>query len=199
MNKPPIQLSIILSNIRNYPFKKIAVQFSGYRTDNAPPSTGACEIVRDWNEKYEYPKLRLAVAKELFEYIEANHANELPVYRKAWLDWWSDGYGSTSRETAEVRNTQNIKQVDEGVFAMVAMFGGELSDNLQQKIEHISENALFFDEHTCGAAESISKPFSINSKRQWLQKGAYAWEALKKVTLLNEDALGRLQSYFKKI
>lgn len=183
---------------RNYPFKKIAVQFSGYRTDNAPPSTGACEIVRDWNEKYEYPKLRLAVAKDFFEYVEANHASELPVYRKAWLDWWSDGYGSTSRETAEVRNTQNIKQVDEGVFAMVTMFGGELSDNLQQKIEHISENALFFDEHTCGAAESISRPISINSKRQWLQKGAYAWEALKKVTLLNEDALGRLQSYFKK-
>lgn len=183
---------------RDYPFNKIPVQYSGYYTDNAPPSTGACEIVKQWNEKYEYPKLRLAVAKEFFKYVEKNHSDELPVYRNAWLDWWSDGYGSTSRETAEVRKSQNLKQVDEGVFAMVAMLGGELSVDLQQKIEHISENALFFDEHTCGAAESISNPFSINSTRQWLQKGAYAWEALKKVTLLNEDALGRIQEYFKK-
>lgn len=196
----PLKLLDYLASLekRNYPFDRIAVQFSGYLTDNAPPSTGACKIIREWNEKYEFPKLKLAVAKDLFEYVEENHADELPVYRNAWLDWWSDGYGSTSRETAEVRKVQNLKQVDEGVYAMVTMLGGELNEDLHQKNWHISENALFFDEHTCGAAESISRPYSINSMRQWLQKGAYAWEALKQVTLLNEDAMGRLQNFFKK-
>ena len=29
-------------------------------------------------------------------------------------------------------------------------------------------------------------------------KGAYAWEALKKVTLLNEEALARFQEFLKK-
>jgi alpha-mannosidase len=183
---------------KNYPFDKIQVQFSGYFTDNAPPSTGACEIIKAWNEKYEYPKLKLALTKDFFGYVEKNYGGELPVYRNAWLDWWSDGFGSSARETAEVRKTQNLKQVDEGMFAMVQMQGGELSDDLQQKIWHISENALFYDEHTYGAAESVSQPFSINSMRQWLQKGAYSWEAMKKVTLLHEDALGRLQQYFKK-
>jgi hypothetical protein len=183
---------------RGYPFDRIGIQFSGYRTDNAPPSTAACELVKQWNAKYEYPKLRIAVSSEFLEYVEEKYSDELPVYRNAWLDWWTDGYGSTSRETAEIRKIQNLKQVDEGVFAMITMLGGELSNDLEQKIAHISENAIFFDEHTCGAAESISKPFSINSTRQWLQKGAYAWEALKKVTLLHEDAMGRLQSFFKK-
>ena len=65
-------------------------------------------------------------------------------------------------------------------------------------MDHISENAIFFDEHTCGASTSINSPFSENSTRQWLQKGAYAWEALKKVTLLNEEALGRFQPFLKK-
>ena len=41
-------------------------------------------------------------------------------------------------------------------------------------------------------------PYSENSTRQWLQKGAYAWEALKKVTLLNEEALARFQEFLKK-
>ncbi len=185
-------------NSKNYPFDKVQVQFSGYFTDNAPPSTGACEIIRKWNEKYESPKLKLALTKDFFEYVENNYSDKLPVYRNAWLDWWSDGFGSSMRETAEVRKTQNLKQVDEGIFAMVSMLGGDLSDNLQQKIWHISENALFYDEHTYGADESISHPFSNNSTRQWLQKGAYAWEALKKVTLLHEDAMGRIQQYFKK-
>lgn len=195
-----IQLLSYLNEMekKNYPFDKIQVQFSGYFTDNAPPSTGACEIIKDWNEKYEYPKLKLAITKDFFEYVEKNHAGELPVYRNAWLDWWSDGFGSSARETAEVRKTQNLKQVDEGMFAMVKLMGGELSEDLEQKIWHISENALFYDEHTYGAAESISRPFSINSMRQWLQKGAYSWEAMKQVTLLHEDALGRLQQYMKK-
>ena len=183
---------------RGYQFNRIGIQFSGYRTDNAPPSTAACELVKQWNAKYEYPKLRLATASEFPEYVEKNYADKLPVYRNAWLDWWTDGYGSTSRETAEVRKTQNMKQVDEGLFAMVSMMGGELSPSLEVNMDHISENAIFFDEHTCGAAESISRPFSENSTKQWLQKGAYAWEALKKVTLLNEEALARFQEFLKK-
>jgi alpha-mannosidase len=183
---------------RGYPFDRIGIQFSGYFTDNAPPSTAASDLVKKWNEKYESPKLRLAVASEFSEYVEKNYGDKLPVYRNAWLDWWTDGYGSTSRETAEVRKTQNVMQVDEGLFAMVSMMGGELSPSLEANIDHISENAIFFDEHTCGAAESINLPYSENSTKQWLQKGAYAWEALKKVTLLNEEALARYQPFLKK-
>jgi alpha-mannosidase len=183
---------------RGYQFDRIGIQFSGYRTDNAPPSTAACELVKQWNAKYETPKLRLAVASEFSEYVEKNYGDKLPVYRNAWLDWWTDGAGSTSRETAEIRKTQNMKQVDDGLFAMVSMMGGELSPSLEVNMNHISENAIFFDEHTFGAAESISRPFSENTTRQWLQKGAYAWEALKKVTLLNEEALARFQEFLKK-
>ncbi|MCE5346465.1 MAG: glycosyl hydrolase family 38 [Bacteroidales bacterium] len=183
---------------RGYPFDRIGIQFSGYVTDNSPPSTAACELVKQWNAKYEYPKLRLATASEFPEYVEKNFAAKLPACRNAWLDWWTDGYGSTSRETAEVRKTQNMKQVDEGLFAMVSMMGGELSTSLEEKMDHISENVIFFDEHTCGADESISNPYSENTTKQWLQKGAYSWEALKKVTLLNEEALARFQPFLKK-
>ncbi|MFA6126624.1 MAG: glycoside hydrolase family 38 C-terminal domain-containing protein [Bacteroidales bacterium] len=182
----------------NYPFDRIALEFCGYRTDNAPPSTLACEVVKQWNARYEYPKFRLALISEFLEYVEKNYADELPVYRNAWLDWWTDGCGTSSRETAEVRRTQNLKQVDDGLFAMVSMMGGELGPELESKMDHISENALLFDEHTSGASESINLPFSENSTKQWLQKGAYAWEALKKVTLLNEEGLARMQEFLKK-
>ena len=181
-----------------YPFNKISIQFSGYYTDNSPPSTAACELVKNWNATHETPKLRLSVVSEFFQYVENNYASTLPVYRNAWLDWWTDGYGSTSRETAEVRKTQNMMQVDQGLFAMVAMMGGEQSPALESNMNHIAENAIFFDEHTCGADESISHPYSENSTRQWLQKGAYAWEALKKVTLLHEEGLARFQQFLKK-
>ena len=183
---------------KKYPFNKIAIQFSGYRTDNAPPSTAACQLVKEWNAKYESPKLKLTVVSEFFDYVEKNYTDQLPVYQKAWLDWWTDGVGSASRETAEVRKMQNLKQVDEGLLAMTALNGGELNPGLQSEIDHIAENAIFYDEHTFGADESISHPYSENTARQWLQKGAYAWEALKMQTLLHEEALARYQPYLKK-
>ena len=183
---------------KGYPFDRIGIQFSGYQTDNAPPSTSACGMVKQWNEKYESPKLRLAVASEFPAYVEKNYSAKLPVFRTAWLDWWTDGYGSTSRETAEVRKNQNTLQTDQGLFAMASMMGGELSPALESDMDHISENEIFFDEHTCGAAESIDLPYSENSTRQWLQKGAYAWEAVKKTTLMNEEALARFQPFLKK-
>ena len=183
---------------KGYPFDRIGIQFSGYFTDNAPPSTAACELVKEWNQKYETPKLRLAVASEFPEYVEKNYSAILPVFRTAWLDWWTDGYGSTSRETAEVRKNQNTLQTDQGLFAMVSLMGGELSPTLESDMDHISENEIFFDEHTCGAAESVDLPYSENSTKQWLQKGAYAWEAVKKTTLLNEEALARFQPFLKK-
>jgi hypothetical protein len=183
---------------KRYPFDRIAIQFSGYFTDNSPPSIVSSELIKQWNAKYEYPKLRLSVVSEFFDYVEQNYAAQLPVYRNAWLDWWTDGFASTSRETAEIRKTQNWKQAGEGLFAMVRAMGGKLDQQTQARMEHISENALFFSEHTVGADESIARPYSENTTRQWLQKGAYAWEAVKKITLLNEEALSRLQEFFPK-
>ena len=38
---------------KHYPYDICAAQHSGYFTDNAPPSTKSCEMVKRWNEKYE--------------------------------------------------------------------------------------------------------------------------------------------------
>jgi len=183
---------------KHYLFNAIAIPFQGYHIDNAAPSTIACRLVKQWNEKYEYPKLRLALAREFLEYVEKNHSEALPVHRTAWPDWWTDGCGTSSRETAEIRKTQNLKQVNEGLLSMVSMLGGKLDPLSEKKTEHIDENIIFFDEHTWGASESTTMPFSENTTRQWLIKGAYSWEALKGASILNNEAMARLSSLFKK-
>ncbi|MCE1198727.1 MAG: hypothetical protein LWW85_07150 [Marinilabiliales bacterium] len=181
-----------------YPFDKIAIQFSGYYTDNAPPSTAACRLIKEWNEKYTSPKLKLSTASDFFSYVEKKYGSTLPIYRKAWLDWWTDGVGSASRETAETRKTQNLKNVDEGLLSMVLMNGQPIPEKWQEQTDHIAENAIFYDEHTFGADESIDHPYSENTTKQWLQKGSYAWEATKMQTLLHETSLARLQPNFAK-
>jgi alpha-mannosidase len=183
---------------RGYPFDRMSIQYQAIQTDNSPPGIAVSEMVRQWNEKYESPQLRLATSNEFMEYVEKNYADRLPVYRKAWLDWWVDGWGAASRETAETRRVQNMKQGYEGLFAMVSMMGGELKPSLEAKMDQISDNILFFCEHTAGSHYSSTKPFSEDATRQWLQKAAFAWESLKAATLLHEEAQGRLQPFLTK-
>jgi alpha-mannosidase len=176
-----------------YPFDRIAVQFSGYFTDNSPPAMIECNLVREWNEKYISPKLRLATSREFLDYVSANHGQQLEVHRQAWPDWWSDGFGSAARETAITREMQINMQVNQGLLAMAQLLDKPLSRGVRERIEMANDALLFYDEHTFGAAESISDPMAENSMIQWGEKGSYAWEAVKRATMLREECLGLLQ------
>ncbi|MCK4748353.1 MAG: glycosyl hydrolase family 38, partial [Bacteroidales bacterium] len=183
---------------KGYPFLHTAFQFSGYSTDNSPPSTIACDMVKEWNEKYEWPKLEIAVASEFMNYLEENHSENLPVHKVAWPDWWTDGFGSAMNETKAVRTTHSDMIANTGLLSMAKIMGAELPEDLNHDISAIQDAMLFYDEHTYGAAESISDPLAENSVIQWNEKAAYAWEAVKKSRMLREKAMGYIQPYIDK-
>ena len=189
-------LAAYLNNLAGtrYPFDRIGVQFSGYLTDNSPPARKECDLVKSWNEAYAWPKLRIATASEFLDYIEKGHSSELPVHRQAWPDWWTDGFGSAARETAAARETHAGMQIGEGLLAMAAALRVKPTAGWAERTAAIQEALLFYDEHTFGAAESISDPTAENSMVQWGEKSSYAWEAVKSSALLLEEAMGLLQS-----
>jgi hypothetical protein len=183
---------------KQYPHDRIAVQYGGYITDNAPPSTVASDMIREWNEKYVWPRLRNAVISEFPEYIESSAGEKLDVHRLAWPDWWSDGFGSAARETAAARRMQVHMLALQTSLAMMPMMGLTIPVDFIEKVDDIYTALLFYDEHTFGAAESVSDPYSENSMVQWGEKSAYVWEAMKKGMLLEEAILGRIQPLFTK-
>lgn len=180
---------------RKYPFDRAAVQFSGYHTDNSPPSMIASDLVRRWNEQYAWPKLRVSIAREFLGYVEREHGKDLPVHRQAWPDWWTDGFGSSARETAASRETHSAMQVTEGLLAMSALRGRSIPEPILRRVADVQENLMFYDEHTFGAAESIDDPLAQNSQVQWSEKSAYLWTAVKDANLLREDAFGVFQEF----
>ena len=180
---------------QDYPFREIAVQFSGYQTDNSPPSTRACDIVKAWNEKYVWPRLRIATTHEFMQAVAERHAQQLPVYRAAWPDWWTDGFGSAARETAEARRTHADMRINQGLLAMARMMGESLPADMPSRIAAVQDALLFYDEHTFGAAESIRDPMAENSLVQWGEKSSYVWDAVKKARLLREEAMGLLRPH----
>jgi hypothetical protein len=178
---------------KGYPFDQISLQYSGYVTDNSPPALTPNQVIKTWNDLYIWPKLRSATASEFMRSIENNHGTELEEISKAWPDWWTDGFGSAARETAAVREAQAEMNITMRLLSMAAVLGTGLEDQVCRRIEDIYDQILFYDEHTFGAAESISDPYAENSMEQWAEKSSFAWEALKRSRILREEALGFLQ------
>jgi Glycosyl hydrolases family 38 N-terminal domain/Glycosyl hydrolases family 38 C-terminal domain len=193
--KPHVASYLASLEERRYPFDRVGVQFSGYFTDNSPPSTAACNLVKAWNEKYAWPHLRLSTAHEFLAWVEKEHASELPVHRQAWPDWWTDGFGSAARETAADRETETAMDVNQRLLAMARLLGASIHARPSQRARGILDDLLFYEEHTFGAAESISDPLAANSQIQWGEKSSYAWTAVKDSAQLREEAFGVLQDF----
>jgi len=178
---------------RGYPFDAVSVQYQGFQTDNSPPSMQSCNLIRDWNNKYATPRLRNALFRDFMDYITDKYTDQLPIYRAAYPDWWTDGFGSAARETAASRRTHSDMIAIQGLLSMAVMKEKTLPPHVPDKIRHVHENLLFYDEHTYGASESIGDPQSDNSQIQWAQKASYAWEALKTAQIMYETSAGLLQ------
>lgn len=183
---------------KGYPYDICAIQHSGYLTDNAPPSTRSCEMVKRWNEKYEWPKLRTAVATDFIKTVERDYAGQIPVIRGAWPDWWTDGFASGAREAAVSRATHSHAIVGQGGLALAKLAGAELPQGVMGKVSDMNEALLFYDEHTFGYCESVRDPYGRETWEQRSLKQAYAWEAYRHAGLLGETVMGLLQSFVPK-
>ncbi|NJX14388.1 glycoside hydrolase family 38 C-terminal domain-containing protein [Tamlana crocina] len=182
---------------KNYPFDRVAFQFSGYTTDNSPPSTKACDIIKKWNDTYEWPKLKSALASEFMVHIEKNHPDDIETKKVSWPDWWTDGFGSAMKETKVLRNSYSQMLATMGLLSMVQASGGDIPKQIHDEVRNCYDNLLLYSEHTFGAAESIRDPYNKNTMDQWSQKSSYIWSANQQSNLLREKAIGLIQPHVK--
>jgi hypothetical protein len=183
---------------KNYPYDEMAIQLSGYLTDNSPPSTLASEMITRWDEVFEWPKLRTSTAETFFRNMEHQHGNEFPVIRGAWPDWWTDGFGASARETSVTRKGSVSFMAATGALSMASVAGMKIPEGTGERIDLINNALLFYTEHTTGYSESVREPFSLPTMEQRALKESYAWEANRRTAALGEDAMGLLQGMFKK-
>ncbi|MEG1544729.1 MAG: glycoside hydrolase family 38 C-terminal domain-containing protein, partial [Tannerellaceae bacterium] len=183
---------------KHYPYDIVAAQHSGYFTDNAPPSTKSCEMMKRWNDKYEWPKLRTAVASEFMKEVETNYADKIETIRGAWPDWWTDGFGSGAREAAISRITHSDVIAAQAGLSFAAMLGSELPEDVGRQAYDINKSLLFYDEHTFGFSESVRNAYGRETWEQRSLKQSYAWEAYRRAGMLGEVTMGLLQAYVPK-
>jgi hypothetical protein len=183
---------------KQYPYDEMAIQHSGYLTDNSPPSTIASDLITKWNDLFVWPQLSTSTAETFFTDMEKDHGSEFPVIRGAWPDWWTDGFGAEARESSTTRLASSSLIANEAGLSMAALQGVKLPDGINKSIELTDNALLFYTEHTVGYSESVREPLSQPTMEQRALKESYAWEANRRAASIGEEAMGLLQSKFSR-
>ena len=162
----------------DYPYDIIAFNVGAWTTDNCPPGRALSDRVKEWNERYVSPRLRLATMREFFERMEKNYGASLPVYKLGWPDYWTDGIASTAFETGLNRIAHNELISAEKVSALAAKLDPARTFKFPaEDIRRGHVSSMLYDEHTWGAWNSIDEPWSELARGQWATKGGFAYEA----------------------
>jgi alpha-mannosidase len=162
----------------DYPYDIIAFNVGAWVTDNCPPGRGLSDRVKEWNERFVSPKLRLATMREFFERMEKSYGASLPVHKLGWPDYWTDGVASTAFETGLNRIAHNELISAEKVSALAARLDlGKAFRFPAGEIRDGHRSSMLYDEHTWGAWNSIDEPWSELARGQWATKSGFAYEA----------------------
>ena len=170
-----------------YPFDEVQLRMGG---DNLPPDLTASKNARDWNERYLWPQVTLATNREFLEVLESRHSAAVAVHRGDIPSWWADGPASAALENGANRLAHDRLAAAETLWAAATLASGAAYP--REKIAAGYEQMIYFDEHTWGSSESIDRPKSENTARQWRIKSAFAEEAARLSKELHGGAVAAL-------
>lgn len=143
--------------------------------DNGPPEPSLVDFVQEWNARGLSPQIEFTTVTAFGRFLRETHGDELPTWRGDWLDWWSDGVGSSSFETGLNRATHEHLQMAESIGSWLEM-GGDSGWNAE-RARDAYENATLYDEHTWGSYSSVAVPDTVWVKSQWNRKASYGYIA----------------------
>ncbi len=184
-------LRVIRANeARGYTLDEIQL---GTANDNAPPPLAVSENTRAWNEKYLWPRIRVATNREFLEQAESGGGARCQTLRGDIPSWWADGPASSAFENGMVRLLHDQLTATEALWT-TAWLADPSVGYPREAINAAYDQMIHFDEHTWGARGAASHPTSEETQAQWKWKAAYAYEAKKRADALHRDVLARLSA-----
>lgn len=165
-----------------FPYNTIIIRYN-IGSDNGPPDPGLPDFVKQWNERYAYPRMAIATAAEAFKDFEAQYGAVIPEVRGDFTPYWEDGAASSAAETIQNRAAAERLVQAQAVWALLGTPAYPAA-----AFQAAWREAILYDEHTWGAYNSISDPECDFALQQWATKQSFAVNAEKQSRDLLEQA-----------
>ncbi len=153
-----------------------AIYGNGAFWDNESVTPHFIDVANEWNKTWAFPKIIVARADEYFRYVEEHFADALPVFHGDMGSYWEDGAASSAKETGMNRIAKaRLNEAER--WCALASARSPNSEFPKAEFAKAWDDAIYYDEHTWGAAGSIAAPKSEQTVKQWEYKAAYAQRA----------------------
>jgi len=165
-----------------YSYDFIILSFTNqWRVDNDGPTDQLVPFVTKWNQMRLKPALFLTTASESMKKMEAKIKNKdikVDTLEGEWQDWWAFGLAALPRELQAVRRASLYVKSSE------SSFWKNKSKEKTEEIKEINRMICRYYEHTFGANESTSNPYSLFTLGQINEKSSFAYRPLERAKWL---------------
>ncbi len=168
---------------QKYPYDIVQLRYN-IGNDNGPPDPDMPDFFKAWNEKYEWPKFRIATTMEMMNDFVDRYEDIIPEATGDFTPYWEDGASSSAEETAINRNTADRLVQAEALWAMI-----KPEKYPAETFDEAWKNVVLFSEHTWGANISKSDPDAAFTKSLWNVKKGFALDAQKTAEEMIDEAL----------
>ena len=164
----------------DYPYDFTVLSWSLW--DNNPLDADVPFAVKEWNEKYAYPKIIISGGHEIMSMIEDKYGDQLPVVSGDYTEYWTDGVGTAAGLTAKNRNAKEKLIQAETIWSMLAGGGKAPRADFDEAWRYI----LLGSEHTW-CFENPAEPYFQDAI--WKVKQSYFHEAEDRANNMLDESL----------
>lgn len=183
-------LRIVLRELEKQGSPFSVIRFGGYGCyDNTPPSLSPSLVVREWNNRWAYPRLYVATSSMFFDKLhpQCEAQADIRTFRGDIPETdYVVGATSTARETTLNRLTHTQLPAAERWAALAHLLGG--THYPAEAIAAAYNDMILYDEHTWGMAHPIGR----RQDWSWADKARYAYRAAGLTSTLLAESLGQL-------
>lgn len=164
----------------DYPYDFLVLSWTLW--DNCPLDADVPKAVKEWNETYAYPHIRIAGGHEIMSMIETKYGDQLPEVTGDFTEYWTDGLGTAAGLTAKNRNAKEKLVQAETLWTMLRPGRPAPREEFDEAWRYI----MMGSEHTW-CFENPTEPFFQDAI--WKVKQGYFREASDRSQVLLDDAL----------
>jgi hypothetical protein len=187
-------LPIFLQAYSHPEYKSDAVLVYGTQWENTDLFPQQASLAEEWNKIYAYPHLQYSGVADALGYIARQFGDAIAVVRGDGGPYWEDGIVSTARSAAIERGAEQRALAAEKFSTLSSLVNPSLRPEAEA-LKRLWNNMVLYDEHTWGAAGSISSPKSQETLEQWAVKESFATDAKKDVDYVLRRGLAALADY----
>lgn len=175
-----------------YQFNLLALRNPGHLGDNTQPNINISYLVKKWNEKWVYPRLKVSTYTSFFEKFEKKYEDKIKTFSGAWPDWWVNYQGACAFETGVNRHTHTDIIEAERLSALLKIKNPKQYHYPKDELKDIYRKILIADEADWGSHSSVVDPDGLQAKGQMVESFSAVYQAAIDAKEIARNARGEM-------